>query len=55
MLIDLQTDPGEMRNLAVESEYGAVLQRHRDLLQQWYADYGQPLDSRFTVTGPAEQ
>jgi choline-sulfatase len=51
MLIDLQHDPGEMRNLAVEPEYHAEVLRHRDLLRQWYADYGQPLEERYVVAG----
>jgi arylsulfatase A-like enzyme len=55
MLIDLENDPGEMRNLAVKSEYEAIVRRHRELLQQWYADYGQPLDSRYAVTETSEE
>jgi arylsulfatase A-like enzyme len=51
MLIDLEKDPGEMRNLAVETEYESELGRHRSLLQQWYVDYGQPLGGRFIITG----
>ena len=35
MLYDMEADPGEMRNLAVESRYTAELQRHRDMLRQW--------------------
>jgi hypothetical protein len=34
-LYDLETDPGEMVNLAVRSTYDGVLQRHRDLLRAW--------------------
>jgi choline-sulfatase len=55
MLIDLEKDPGEMRNLAVEPEYETIVRRHRELLQQWYADYGQPLDSRYLVPKTAEE
>ncbi|MBN1846593.1 MAG: sulfatase-like hydrolase/transferase [Sedimentisphaerales bacterium] len=32
MLIDLEADPGEMRNLAGESEYAGELTRHREML-----------------------
>ncbi|HYW81331.1 MAG TPA: sulfatase-like hydrolase/transferase [Thermoguttaceae bacterium] len=55
MLIDLNNDPGEMRNLAEEPEYRAEVRRHRKLLQQWYADYGQSLDERYIVNEPSEQ
>jgi arylsulfatase A-like enzyme len=55
MLIDLEKDSGEMRNLAVVPEYETIVRRHRELLQQWYADYGQPLDSRYLVTETAEE
>ena len=55
MLIDLENDPGEMRNLAVEPEYETIVRHHRELLQQWYADYDQPLDSRYVVTETSEE
>jgi arylsulfatase A-like enzyme len=35
MLFDLETDPGEMVNLSVESACKPELQRHRDLLANW--------------------
>jgi arylsulfatase A-like enzyme len=34
-LIDMEADPGEMVNLAVESRYASELERHRDLLRDW--------------------
>lgn len=34
-LYDMQRDRGEMRNLAVEKKYEEVLQKHRDILEQW--------------------
>lgn len=34
-LFNMQTDRGEMRNLAVESTYKKELQKHRDILRQW--------------------
>jgi len=42
MLIDLQEDPGEMRNLAGMAEHEAVLQEHRRRLRQWCRDTGDP-------------
>lgn len=35
MLYDLEADPGETRNLAVESRYKAEVERHRAMLRQW--------------------
>jgi choline-sulfatase len=55
MLVDLENDPGEMRNLAVEPEYDAIVSRHRKLLKQWYADNNELLDAKYVVTDvPAE-
>jgi arylsulfatase A-like enzyme len=34
-LIDVQADPGEMVNLAVESRHGDTLRHHRELLAAW--------------------
>jgi arylsulfatase A-like enzyme len=34
-LYDMNKDRGEMRNLAVESAYKAVLERHRTILRNW--------------------
>ena len=34
-LFDMETDPGEMVNLAVESRYAEMLQDHRTLLKTW--------------------
>ena len=34
-LIDLQNDPGEMVNLAVNSRFQSELNNHRDLLKNW--------------------
>ena len=35
MLFDLETDPGEMKNLANETGLAGELERHRKLLAQW--------------------
>jgi arylsulfatase A-like enzyme len=50
MLIDLKGDPGEMRNLAVESDYQGVVRRHRELLRQWYTANGETLDPKYVVS-----
>jgi len=55
MLIDLENDPGEMRNLAVEPEYQAEIRRHRKLLQQWYADNGESLNEKYVTDGSLPQ
>jgi len=34
-LFDMETDPGETKNLAGESRYASVLEDHRKLLQDW--------------------
>lgn len=34
-LVDMNRDPGEMENLALDPEYRAILQSHRQLLQEW--------------------
>jgi len=34
-LIDMQNDPGEMKNLAMDPAYGAVLDEHRKYLKEW--------------------
>jgi arylsulfatase A-like enzyme len=49
MLIDLKTDPGEMRNLAVEDGFQQTLDEHRRLLQQWYASSSEQLDPKYVV------
>jgi len=46
-LTDLENDPGEMVNLAVETRYADVLQEHRDRLARWCKEN----DDRFDVPG----
>ncbi len=48
-LADLDNDPGEMVNLAVDAKYRDVLARHRSLLRQWYTAHGERLDARYAV------
>ncbi|MBM4149403.1 MAG: DUF4976 domain-containing protein [Lentisphaerae bacterium] len=40
-LMDLETDPGEMRNLATDPKSATVLEEHRRLLKEWYAENGE--------------
>jgi len=35
MLFDMQTDPGEMKNLAAQTAYASEVERHRKLLADW--------------------
>ena len=39
-LFDLEADPGEMVNLAVEARHQGVLARHRELLAAWVEKTG---------------
>jgi arylsulfatase A-like enzyme len=48
-LADLEHDPGEMVNLAVDPNYAAILSAHRDLLRAWYPAHGETLDPRYIV------
>lgn len=50
-LFDLQKDPGEMVNLAVESRYHDELVRHRDLLYSWCVRTGDTYHSRRSGVG----
>lgn len=58
-LFDLDADPGEMVNLAVDSSYGEVLIRHRKLLAEWceqtndtfYGGHYSHPDVRYMVPG----
>jgi choline-sulfatase len=34
-LVDLEKDPGEMKNLATDPAYAAVLSRHRQYMREW--------------------
>jgi arylsulfatase A-like enzyme len=46
-LVDVQTDPGEMVNLAANPTHREVLARHRELLREWCARTG----DGFTLPG----
>jgi len=49
VLIDLEQDPGEMKNLAEDPAYRETLQKHRKLLLQWYRDNGEQLDAKYVI------
>ena len=44
-LFNMQDDPGETRNLAVDSAFGSVLASHREILREWAAE----TDDRFST------
>jgi choline-sulfatase len=48
-LVDLQQDPGEMKNLALDPAHADVLKRHRQLLKQWYQDNNETLGEQYVV------
>jgi choline-sulfatase len=48
-LIDMETDPGEMQNLAADPAYAQVLAEHRKYLVHWYEAHREKLDPRFVV------
>ena len=35
MLLDMEKDPGELKNLALDDEYLEILKEHRGMLQEW--------------------
>lgn len=43
MLFDLHDDPAELRNLAVERRYAALLNEHRQRLFDWCRETGDTL------------
>lgn len=49
MLIDLETDPGEMVNLAKEPRFAPQLQKGRQNLRQWYRENGEAFDQGYLV------
>ena len=40
-LMDMETDPGEMHNLAQAPKAAPVIEEHRRLLKEWYAQNGE--------------
>jgi hypothetical protein len=50
MLIELKTDPGEMKNLAVDPRHKNVIIQHRHLLEKWYEQHGEILEEKYIVS-----
>jgi choline-sulfatase len=53
MLVDMKSDPGEMKNLAQEPTAATVLAEHRRWLKEWYQQNNETLDPRYIITGQA--
>jgi len=49
VLTDMENDPGEMVNLAVERQYEPVLAEHRKLLRDWCELTGEQLNPRWGI------
>ncbi|MBC2602597.1 sulfatase family protein [Puniceicoccus vermicola] len=52
-LFDLEDDPGEMINLAVEKRHANTLQKHRELLAEWCRSTGDAYAKHYTHPGHA--
>ena len=52
MLTDLEADPGEMKNLAVDARYRKTLAEHRRWLRLWYQENSETLGKEY-VAGSA--
>lgn len=50
---DLETDPGETRNLITSTESGPEIERHRQLLAQWSRDTKDQFGTATTGDGPS--
>ena len=48
-LIDMEKDPGEMKNLAADPQYAQTLVWHRQFLVHWYKEHDEKLDPTFVV------
>jgi arylsulfatase A-like enzyme len=53
-LVDLQTDPGEMKNLAGDPAESTELDRHRDLLDRWVRETDDRLAKPYTIASTVE-
>ncbi|OHB81845.1 MAG: hypothetical protein A2Z38_12015 [Planctomycetes bacterium RBG_19FT_COMBO_48_8] len=49
LLIDLENDPGEMKNLAEVKDYKDVLDKHRRLLQDWVEKTGDKIAAEYII------
>ncbi len=50
--MDLDKDPGEMKNFGSDPDYQTQLERGRQELRAWYATHGFELDPQYRVSGP---
>lgn len=48
-LMDLENDPGEMQNLAMDPAHAEILANHRRLLVHWYEENGETLSPRYVL------
>jgi len=48
--MDLDQDPGEMKNLAADPKYKAQVEQGRQALRAWYAVHGLALDPKYVVS-----
>ena len=46
-LFDMQEDPGEMVNMAVQSRHAVLLNEHRKLLYTWCEETGDPFGAHY--------
>jgi len=53
LLVDLRSDPGEMRNLATSAEHRDLLEQMRGRLAAWYRQHNERLDPQYSVAAPA--
>ena len=54
LLTDMVTDPGELKNLALDPKFAPVLAEHRHLLIAWYQQNGERLDAKYIVSEAAK-
>ncbi len=47
--VDMEKDPGEMRNVAYEPAYKSQVERGRRLLKEWYAAHNMNLDPKYII------
>ena len=54
-LVDLEADPGELKNLSRLPTYESVLKRHRSYLAEWIDQSGDTAAKSFVVSGGGEE
>jgi len=55
LLLDLEQDPGEMRNLADDPAHRSLLERERAQLEAWYARNGEVLPERYRASAESQR